>query len=342
MQYKAGQYSVWVKSTGFAFVLLFSCLLSLVPGAVSVSVSEVFRFVLGFPLDGVVFDVLWSLRLPRVLLAASAGMGLALSGVVMQAMFRNPMASPYIMGISSGASLGAVVAVFFSAAFGFGAEAVGVGGCMGALVVSLLLASLAGRKRMDSSSLLIAGVALGAACGAVTGILIISGAGSSGMDVALYWMMGSVAFAKVGPSFTLLLIVCIAGAFFMTQRRVLNLMLLGREAVIPLGRDLRFFYSIYLVANAILVGSVIKEAGLIGFIGLIVPHFVRILSGGDHRDLVPMSFLGGGVLAVWADGVGRFAFSGAEIPLGVSLSLIGAPLFIYMLIRSSRAGGGRL
>lgn len=338
MQYKAG---LWIKTICLAFVLLFSCLLSLMAGAVPVSFSDILRFALGLPMDGICFDVLWSLRLPRILLAASAGMGLALSGVVMQAMFRNPMASPYIMGVSSGASLGAVAVIFLSAAFGFGADAVGFGACAGALLVSVFLALLAGRKRMELSSLLIAGVALGAVCSALTSILIVSGAGSSGMDVALYWMMGSVAFAKVTPTLILLAIVTAAWIFFTTQRRILNLMLLGREAVLPLGRDLRFFYSLYMVVNAVLVGSIVKEAGLIGFIGLIVPHFVRILFGGDHRALVPISFFAGGILAVWADMAGRFLFSGAEIPLGVSLSFIGAPLFMYMLVRSSRIGGGR-
>lgn len=261
-------------------------------------------------------------------------MGLALSGVVMQAMFRNPMASPYIMGISSGASLGAVAAVFLGIGSAWDAGGVGLGAFAGALLMSVILAGVIGKKS-GTSYILIVGVALGAVCSGITGVIIYSGAASSGIDVTLYWMMGSVAFAKTDHAVFLLMIVIAISAFFLRQSRILNLMLLGREGTLPLGRDLMPFFRLYILVNALLVGCIVMEAGLIGFVGLVVPHFVRSFIGADHKKLVPLAVLCGGILTVWADILGRVLVTGADVPLGVTLGLIGAPLFIYMQVRKS-------
>ena len=324
------QYRKYLSVSGLAViavsVLLFSCLAGLMLGYIPLSFPEVLGALAGC--DGAAMDIVRDLRLPRIILSAAAGMGLALSGVVMQAMFRNPMASPYIMGISSGASLGAVATVFLGIGPAWGAGGVGLGAFAGALLMSVILAGVIGKKS-GTSYILIVGVALGAVCSGITGVIIYSGAASSGIDVTLYWMMGSVAFAKMDHAVFLLVIVIAISAFFLRQS------LLGRAGTLPLGRDLMPFFRLYILVNALLVGCIVMEAGLIGFVGLVVPHFVRSFIGADHKKLVPLAVLCGGILTVWADILGRILVTGADVPLGVTLGLIGAPLFIYMQVRKS-------
>lgn len=330
-------------------LLLFSCLLGLKLGYLSVSLSGIVSILASHLLGSAlhsdiamgIADAVWDLRLPRILLALAVGMGLSLSGMVMQAMFRNPMSDPYIMGVSSGASLGAASAVFFGAGAAFGVSAIGCGAFLGALALSLILAIAAGRVAPgDSSYLLIFGAALAAVCGGITSVLVYIGANATGMDVTLYWLMGSVSFAKLLPTLSVLAIVLAFIVFFSTQTRILNLMLEGEETAVPLGRQLLPFRRLYLVMNALLMGSLVTQAGLIGFVGLLVPHGCRMVMGADHRKLLPVSVLSGGLMTVWADILGRILIHGVDIPLGVSLSLIGAPVFLVMLIRRSYHFGG--
>lgn len=330
-------------------LLLFSCLLGLKLGYLSVSLSGIVSILASHLLGGAlpsdiamgIADAVWDLRLPRILLALAVGMGLSLSGMVMQAMFRNPMSDPYIMGVSSGASLGAAAAVFFGAGAALGVSAIGCGAFLGALALSLVLAIAAGRVAPGNSSyLLIFGAALAAVCGGITSVLVYIGANATGMDVTLYWLMGSVSFAKLLPTLSVLSIVLLFIAFFSTQTRILNLMLEGEETAVPLGRQLLPFRRLYLVMNALLMGSLVTQAGLVGFVGLLVPHGCRMVMGADHRKLLPVSVLSGGLMTVWADILGRILIHGVDIPLGVSLSLIGAPVFLEMLIRRSYHFGG--
>lgn len=327
-------------------LLLISCFCGLRLGYLPVEINDIWEvFCMHIwgdfseaPLKGSVADAIWDLRLPRILLSLCVGMGLSLSGVIMQAMFHNPMADPYIMGISSGASLGAACTVFLGIGAAFGPMALGVGAFVGALVLSVLLIIVAGyldTGHTDESTLLIFGVALAAVCGGITSVLIFAGANSSGMDVTLYWLMGSVAFAKFWPTVILLGIVVLFIFFFSTQTRILNLMLEGEDTAIPLGRRLLPFVRLYLICNALLMGSIVMNAGLIGFVGLLVPHFCRIVVGADHGKLIPVSVLIGGIVAVWADILGRTLLPNVDIPLGVTLALVGAPAFVIMLIRRS-------
>ena len=316
-------------TTILTVLLLYSCLLGLKLGYLSVSLSGIVS-ILASHLSGSALpsdiamgaaDAVWDLRLPRILLALAVGMGLSLSGMLMQAMFRNPMSDPYIMGVSSGASLGAASAVFFGAGAAFGVSAIGCGAFLGALALSLILA-------------------IAAVCGGITSVLVYIGANATGMDVTLYWLMGSVSFAKLLPTLSVLAIVLAFIIFFSTQTRILNLMLEGEETAVPLGRQLLPFRRLYLVMNALLMGSLVTQAGLIGFVGLLVPHGCRMVMGADHRKLLPVSVLSGGLMTVWADILGRILIHGVDIPLGVSLSLIGAPVFLGMLIRRSYHFGG--
>ena len=262
-----------ILTTILTVLLLFSCLLGLKLGYLSVSLSGIVSILASHLLGSAlpsdiamgIADAVWDLRLPRILLALAVGMGLSLSGMVMQAMFRNPMSDPYIMGVSSGASLGAASAVFFGAGAAFGVSAIGCGAFLGALALSLILAIAAGRVAPgDSSYLLIFGAALAAVCGGITSVLVYIGANATGMDVTLYWLMGSVSFAKLLPTLSVLAIVLAFIIFFSTQTRILNLMLEGEETAVPLGRQLLPFRRLYLVMNALLMGSLVTQAGLIG------------------------------------------------------------------------------
>lgn len=338
---------VWLLA-GLSLLLALSCFSGLLLGYLPLTISDVLQILLyqvgisgAASVNPGVADAVWDLRLPRMLLSAAVGMGLTLSGIIMQAMFKNPMADPYIMGISSGASLGAALTVFLGIGAALGAGSIGAGAFCGAVSLSILVAFAAGwTKGKDISYFLIFGVALSAVCGGITSVLIYLGANSTGMDVTLYWLMGSVASAKMGPVLFLLAVVLACFLFFVTQSRILNLMLEGEDVAVPLGRSLMPFMRLYLVLNALLTGCIVMNAGLIGFVGLLVPHFVRMLTGADHRRLLPVAVLVGGVIAVWADILGRTLIHGVDIPLGVTLALIGAPAFIMMLVRRSYHFGG--
>ena len=333
---------------GLVLMLVLSCFSGLLLGYLPLTVSDVWHILLYrvglsemLSVSPGAADAVWDLRLPRMLLSAAVGMGLTLSGIIMQAMFKNPMADPYIMGISSGASLGAALTVFLGIGAALGAGSIGAGAFCGAVFLSVLVALAAGwTKGKDMSYFLIFGVALSAVCGGITSVLIYLGANSSGMDVTLYWLMGSVASAKAGPVLFLLAVVFLCFAFFATQSRILNLMLEGEDVAVPLGRSLMPFMRLYLLLNALLTGCIVMNAGLISFVGLLVPHFVRMLTGADHRRLLPAAVLVGGIVAVWADILGRTLIPGVDIPLGVTLALVGAPAFVVMLVRRSYRFGG--
>jgi iron complex transport system permease protein len=328
---------------GLTGILLASCYAGMMLGYLNLSASEVLA-ILAYQITGMVifpFDihtvpVVWELRMPRIILAACVGMGLTLSGIVMQAVVRNPLADPYILGISSGASLGAVCAIFLGAGARFGAEAIGVCAFAGAFILSLIVIFMAGtgRKR-NPVHLLLCGMALNAACSGFTSLITYLGANVAGMEAATYWLMGSIAYAKLDRVLVLLLAVLVIFGVFCTQFRMLNLMLAGESTAILLGRRLRPLMNTYVVINAVLVGMIVTNSGMVGFIGLLVPHLVRILTGANHRILVPVAVLLGGCLVVWVDILSRIVVRGVDIPLGTILALAGAPLLILLAARKS-------
>ena len=174
------------------------------------------------------------------------------------------------------------------------------------------------------------GVALGAICSALAGVLIFIGASKSGIDLTLYWMMGSISFVPLGQSIYAFVVALLAFFFFTSQSRILNLMREGQQVAITLG------YSLYWYINAILVGSIVMNSGLIGFVGLLIPHLVRIFVGDNTRVLLPLTAFIGMIVSLLADVVGRTMLHGVDIPLGITFAIIGAPVFIILLIRHNR------
>ena len=336
--------------------LLFSLLAAVTFGTMKLPIREVYKVITGelghiflhreflpeWAPGQPIHDVVWLIRLPRLVLACAVGIGLSISGVVMQAIVKNPLADPYVLGISSGASLGATIAVMLGFGVAFGSNYVGVMAFAGAFAVSMAVIGLANvGGRANSVKLLLAGAALSAVCGAFSSFIIYIAHDDHSSAKVVSWTMGSLAAAN-WPNNTVILLVSIAGAvFFMTQHRILNLMLLGDESAITLGTDLHLWRILYLVVASLLVGFAVYNAGVIGFVGLVVPHVARLLFGTDHKKLIPVCALGGGIFLVWADVLCRTLLPGNEMPIGVLTSLLGAPVFIYLMARKKYGFGGK-
>ena len=285
--------------------------------------------------DPAVTDIIWSLRVPRVLLAMTAGAGLALAGVVMQASVQNPLAEPFILGIASGASVGATLAILIgSAAIPFG-----VPGC--AILATLAVLILAGmHRRVSTVKLVLAGAAISALCIAVTNFIVYMAADAEGMQSAAFWTMGSLADAKWHSLFLPVLIVTALAVYFLSQLRTLDVLLLGEELAVTLGIDASAKRRLYMGLLALLTGVLVATCGIIGFVGLVVPHLVRSFTGASHRRLLPAALLVGAIFLVIADLLARTLLPAGDLPIGIITALIGAPLFMKLLFGSGGNFGG--
>ena len=289
-----------------------------------------------------VYEIVWHLRLPRVILSALLGAGLAVCGVVMQAVVKNPLADPYILGISSGASLGATAAIMLGFGTFFGENFIGVCAFLGAFCISLavvFISNIGGRS--NSMKLLLAGMALSAICSALSSFIVYFANNQEGIQTITFWLMGSTAGANWDNLVYTLPIILVSILIFISQARVLNLMLLGDEVAVTLGRDLHLYRQLYLLLSSLIVGFAVYTAGMIGFVGLIIPHVVRMLSGTDHHTLLPYSALSGASFLVVADCCCRIIIPRTEVPIGILISLIGAPTFIYLMIKKTYGFGGQ-
>lgn len=291
--------------------------------------------------DGSMYRAIWYIRMPRLVLATAIGMGLAVCGVVMQAIVKNPLADPYVLGISSGASLGATAAIMLGIGTVFGSNSIGVMAFLGAFLISLAVVGLANiGGRANSVKLLLAGTALSSVCSAFSSFIVYIAHDREGMQTVTYWMMGALGGATWEVDGVVMAVVLAGIFFFITQYRTLNLMLLGDEASITLGTDLHKWRQIYLLVSAAIVGFAVYSAGMIGFVGLVIPHVVRMFFGTDHKRLLPISALVGAIFLIWADVACRRLIPGQELPIGILTSMIGAPCFIYLMARKRYGFGG--
>lgn len=332
--------------------LVLSVMAAITFGNADISVKDVYNVIayeiihfdnLSYYGAGAIHDVVWLIRFPRVLLALAVGMGLSVCGVVMQAIVKNSLADPYVLGISSGASLGATMAIMLGIGTAFGGGFVGIMAFVGAMVSAFLVMVIAGiGGRSNSGKLILSGMAVGAVCSAFSNFILYIANDKNAMAEVTYWTMGSFAGAKWNNVVVIFPMVLIGTIIFWTQFRNLNLMLLGDEVSITLGTDLRKARILYMILSSVIVGFAVYSAGIIGFVGLIIPHAVRILFGTDHRKVIPISALTGGIFLVWADVACRSILKNSEMPIGILISIIGAPCFIYLMIRKSYGfGGGR-
>lgn len=326
-------------------VCLLSVLIALSRGAFEIAPSQVLAILckplglsLGIDYSPTQEKVLMSIRLPRVLMAALVGATLALSGAALQGLFRNPLAEPGLIGVSSGAAMAASVAIVIRSAlpWGLGALAewfVPVCASVGGLVTMLLVFRLAcGRGRTNVATLLLFGVAINAIAGAATGLLIFLSNDQQLRDIN-FWLMGSLAGTtwKVMSVAAPVLLLC--SLLMPTLARSLNLLLLGEREAEDLGVNTERLKRILVTLVGVGVGTAVSFTGMIGFIGLVVPHLVRLATGADHRLLMPVTALGGACLLLIADTTARTVAQPLDVPIGLVTSLFGAPFFLWMLLR---------
>lgn len=288
-------------------------------------------------------NIVWLIRLPRVLTACLIGMGLAICGTIMQASVQNPLADPYILGISSGATLGAtfVILVGFGSIPFIGQVGISLGAFLGALAASvlvLLFANMGGR--VTSTKLVLAGTVIDSMFSAFSSLIIYFADNEQGLQRVTFWIMGSIASASWSKLPFLTVVVLVSVIFFLTQFRTLNVMLMGDESATTLGISLSFYRKLYLTIASLITGIMVANCGMIGFIGLIIPHITRAIVGSNHKQLVPLSVIFGGIFMVLTDLVARSIIPGVEIPVGIITAAIGAPVFLYMLLKKNYGFGG--
>ncbi|WP_162889582.1 FecCD family ABC transporter permease [Pseudomonas parafulva] len=322
--------------------------LSLALGPVSLPLLDVLRAgarLLGLPLQGAGLEqaelILGQIRLPRTLLGLAVGAVLALSGVAMQGLFRNPLADPGLVGVASGAAFGAAVAIVGGSWVGGLPELLApylLSFCafIGGLGVTALVYRLGRRDgQTDVATMLLAGIAMTALGGSAVGLFTYL-ADDATLRTLTFWNLGSLNGASYQRLWPLLLVALGVSLWLPRRARALNALLLGESEARHLGIEVEALKRELVFCTALGVGAAVAAAGLIGFVGLVVPHLVRLLAGPDHRVLLPASLLAGGALLLFADLVARLALAPAELPIGIVTAFIGAPFFLFLLVRRNR------
>ncbi|WP_084105347.1 iron chelate uptake ABC transporter family permease subunit [Demequina sp. NBRC 110056] len=336
--------SAWGLNVGFALMLIASLAAAASIGVAGLSLGTVWSVVaghLGLPAAqvGALTDaIVWDIRVPRALTAAAVGAGLAVAGVVMQSLTRNPLADPYLLGLSSGASLGAVAVLLLglgsAVALSVALPAAAFAGALLALAASLAIARAAGA--IGPATVVLAGLAVSQFFAAVTSLVIFLTAQGDSYRQVLSWLLGSLAgstWTTVVVTVAALVVVLPVVAAWVAR---LDAFALGDTAAQALGFSVRSTRLVLFVAVSLLTGAMVSASGAIGFVGLILPHLVRGLTGGMHRRLLPAAALGGAVFLVWADTLARTIVDPRELPVGVVTAAIGVPVFVVVLVRARR------
>ncbi len=338
----------------FCFVLLIlvilSIILSIFIGSVNIQSDWIFKIIFNNILNQEYFhivwpksseSIVWNIRLPRVLLSVIVGAGLSLCGIVMQALTKNSLADPYILGISAGASSGAVAAMmfgFFSFLSGYSTLIGAFSGSVVAIVIVFKFAAV--RGRITSTQLVLSGIAVSAVFSAITNLMIFKADNSDKVKSALFWMIGSLGATKWSyiPYTGAIFIIC--GILFLILHKSLDALLLGDATAITLGVNTRVLKITIIVLCTLLTGSIVSVSGVIGFVGLVIPHITRTFVGSSHKRLMPAAILLGGLFLIWSDVCARLIVSPEELPIGVVTAFIGAPFFLWLLRKSSYSFGG--
>jgi len=287
--------------------------------------------------DSAIRTIVVDFRLPRVLLALVLGGGLAVAGATFQALLRNPLAEPYILGVSGGAAVGAVavLALGLTTAGSWSLPLAALVGALVAIVLVFRVASVGGRgSHIDVRVLLLAGVVVGAFFSAVIA-LILALSSARTVQTAVYWMMGSLTTSDWGEVLIATAYTLPAIGLLLARARALNAISVGEESALYLGVDVERVKWFSLIVASLITAAGVSVAGIIGFVGLVVPHTLRLAIGADHRTLLPLSFLVGGAFLASADVVARTAMPGIEIPIGVVTAFVGVPIFLLLLRRSA-------
>ncbi|MEU9005388.1 iron ABC transporter permease [Streptomyces sp. NPDC048551] len=333
-----------------AVLLAASSVAGLALGPVRIGPGKVLGLVLAGPgaRGGAFASIVWDVRMPRVLLGTVVGAGLAVAGAVLQALVRNQLADPFLLGASSGASAGAVLVLVFGTAAGAGAGAAGFAagagvplaafvGSLAALVAVYAMARRGGT--MTTGRLILAGVAVQYVLSALTSLVLVLSARPDQIRSVLFWTLGGLGGARWDELALPAAALLVGTVLLVALARPLDLLLAGEEGAHTLGLDTGRFRAAVFVLTSLVIGVLVAYSGAIGFVGLMVPHAARMVVGAGHRALLPVAALGGAVFLTLADLVARTAAAPEEIPVGVVTALVGGPFFLWMLRRSGRSEG---
>ena len=331
---------------GLTLVLVTVCLAAAALGAYPVPLSEIFASVLrrlhltaAVAADPTVDAVLWEVRFPRVVLGVLVGSSLGVGGAMMQGVFRNPLAEPGIVGVSAGAAVGAALAVVTGVS-AFAGWTVAVAAFVGGLLTTLLVYAVArSGGRMETLTLVLAGIAVNATAGAIVGLLTFLSDDAQLRSIA-FWNLGSLGGATWSAVATVAPVAVLGLVLAPLFARQLDLLSLGERVAGHLGVDVDRVRLLLIVVVATLTAAAVAVAGVLTFVGLVVPHVIRLWIGPGHRTLLPASALGGAAVLVAADLVARTVAAPAEVPLGVLTALVGGPFFFRLLLRTRSSDGG--
>ncbi len=281
--------------------------------------------------DAMLETIIWQIRLPRVFLATLVGAALSLGGLVFQALLRNPLAEPYILGISSGSGIGAIIGILVGMSPFPGVSAMAFAGSMATLLLLLFMAS--GKTMLKKDILLLSGVMVNSFCAAFI-MFLISITQDDRLHNIIFWLMGDLSMADLPQVWLLTAVVVPCAVLIFCLSNAMNLFLMGKELAQTMGVNTKVITATLLIATSIMVSATVASCGPIGFVGLVIPHLLRLIIGPDHRVLVPACVLGGGAYVVLCDILARTLPEQGEMPAGVITAMIGAPLFIILLKKS--------
>lgn len=316
----------------FLFILTAAvALVSLLTGSVTVSLKDLYSLFTGGGAGSLVRQVIYDVRLPRVLLAVAVGGGLSVSGSVYQAILMNPLAEPYILGISSGAAFGAVLSFLLGLDF-LGTQALAFGGAVSVIVLVFLLGKRFGE--LEPNVMLLSGVMVGAFFSA--SILMMTTFLRDSLRNAVFWLMGQLSLAEPNSVMVIFPVTVIVSLILSLNAQKFNVLALGSETASHLGINTSFLKNFTYIVTSLMVGMLVSVSGIIGFVGLLVPHMCRMVFGADNRIVIPASFFFGAAYLLVADTLARVVIAPAEVPVGAITAFIGAPIFVYLLRKRFR------
>ncbi len=306
------------------------CLAALLIGSSSINLADAFSVLTGRSEDEAVRTIILKLRIPRIILAILVGAGLSVAGAALQSLLRNPLAEPYILGISSGGTVGAFLAITLG--LGWAQFTTPLFSFVGSGLVMMLVYSLGYRRgALDPNALLLSGVMVGAFFNSI--ILVVVAIFNQELRTAYLWMMGNLSGAEGSTLIVVGPLILASSIVLILQSRALNLIAVGDESAAQFGVNVQRVRRLSYILASLITGLAVSVSGVIGFVGLLVPHVCRLMFGSDNRIVMPASLIGGGIFLVLCDLISRTLLAPSEIPVGAVTAAVGAPLFIYLLKR---------
>ena len=306
--------------------MIITAVLSLTVGSVDLSFSDIFNSLFDKDNHETALQIIINIRLPRVLLAIAVGGGLSVAGAVFQAILLNPLAEPYILGVSSGGTFGAVLSFLLGLSF-LGTQIFAFAGALAVIFLVFMLGKRFGE--LEPNVLLLTGVMVGAFFAAA--ILLMMSLLQDNLRTAVFWLIGNLSLAKSDSVFYVLPITIVVSIILVINSQKYNVLALGAENAKQLGININLVRNGTYILASLMIGSIVSVSGIVGFVGLLVPHVCRMIFGVDNRIVVPASFFVGAAYLTLADTVARTIISPAELPVGAVTAILGAPVFVYLL-----------